>query len=257
MDKQDRDIHPLLTAAEVSLLDKVAGTEDEDLAKLRDAVWRLAKLKMQEGAFPKYAAIIDNVRCSAWASRLVEKLPVGQNRLTWVGGNTPIERYELLSLTLECPTTDLLLLARPCLRLADSVSKSTRERLADLGRLCVTVKNLPLRAEEGGKVFHAPIERSDVAHHIWQGALVDFLADENGYGIKRQPSTLSLDPRNPIAGLFGTGDLDDQYQGYPRDFGVFLASGTVVSIDIIYPILADETVVIDTGLVMARYTTKK
>lgn len=257
MDKQERDTHPLLTAAEISLLDKVAGTANEDLAKLRDAVWRLAKLKVHEGAFPKYAAIIDHVRCSAFASMLVEKLPVGRSRVIWDGGKTPAEHCPLLSLTIECPSTDLLLLSRPCLRLADSVSKSTRERLADVGRLCVTVQNLPLRSEQNDRVFHTPLDRSDVAHHIWQGSILDFLADENGYGLQRQPSTLSRDPRNPIVGLFGTGDLDEQQQAYVRDFGVFLASGTEVSIDLNYPILADETVVIDTGLVMARYTTSK
>lgn len=255
VDKQDRDIHPLLTPAEVVLLGKVAGTGDEDLAKLRDAVWRLARLKMHEGVFPKYAAVIDHVTCSAFAFMLVEKLPVGRSRLVWDGGKTPTEHCALLSTTLECPTTDLLLVARPCLRIADSVSRSTRERLADLGRLCVTVQNLPLRSLENDKMFHTPLDRSETAHHIWQGALLDFLADENGYGLQRQPSTLGRDPRNPIVGLFGTGRLDVQQQAYPDDFGVFLASGTVVSIDINYPILADETVVIDTGLVMARYTT--
>lgn len=245
----------MLTPAEVELLDKVAGTKEEDLAKLRDAVWRLSKLKMHEGVFPKYAAAIDHIACMAFACMLMEKLPVGRSRMIWDGGKTPAEHCALLSTTLECPPTDLFLIARPCLRMADSVSRSTRERLADLGRICVTVQNLPLRSLVNSKQFHTPLERSEIAHHIWQGALVDFLADENGYGMQRQQSTLSRDPKNPVVGLFGTGRLDKQLQAYPDDFGVFLASGTVVSIDISYPIMADETVVIDTGLVMARYTT--
>lgn len=252
---EDRDIHPMLTPAEVALLDKVAGTVDEDLAKLRDVVWRLSKLKMHEGTFPRYAAVIDHVTRKAFATLLVERLPVGRSRLIWDGRKTPTEQCTLLSTTIECPTTDLLLVARPCLRIADSVSRGVCERLADLGRLCVTVQNLPLRSLENDKIFHTPLERTADAHHIWQGPLADFLADEKGYGKHRQPSTLVSDPRKPVAGLFGTGSLDQYQQVYPCDIGVFLTSGTVVSIDIHYPILVDETVVVDTGLVMARYTT--
>lgn len=256
-DKKDRGSHPLLTAAEAELIDKLTESENPDLLRLLEAVRRLSKLKMHEGAFPLYAAVIDHIRCSAFAAMLVEKLPVGRSQLTWEGGKTPTEHCQLLSTTLKCPTTDLVLVARPCLRIPDSMSRDTRERLADLGRLCVTVQNLPVCSSTNNKMFHTPIERSEIAHHIWQGSLADFLADENGYGIQRQPATLSRDPRNPIEGLFGTGKLDEYQQAYPDDFGVFLASGTVVSIDINYPILKDETVVIDTGLVMARYTTKK
>jgi hypothetical protein len=212
---------------------------------------------MHEGAFPKYAAVIDHVINLAFAAKLAEKLPVGRGRLIWDGGKTPTEHCELLSMTLECPPTDLFLVARPCLRIADSVSRSTCERLADLGRLCVTVQNLPLRSLESTKKFHTPLERSETAHHIWQGALADFLADANGYGMQRQPSTLECDSSKPVVGLFGTGNLDKYQQAYAHDFGVFLASGTIVSIDIHYPILSDETVVIDTGLVMARYTTSQ
>jgi len=254
MNMEDRDIHPLLTAAEISLLDLAAGTLDEDLSKLRDIVWRLAKLKMHEGVFPKYVAVIDNVTQKAFATLLVEKLPVGRSRLIWNGEKTPTEHCALLSTTIECPPTDLLLLARPCLRIAESVPRSIRERLADLGRLCVTVQNLPLRSLENDKIFHTPLERSEGAHHIWQGRLTNFLADEKGYGMERQQTTLDVDPRKSIVGLFGTGRLDEYQQVYPHDFGIFLTNGTVVSIDIQYPILCDETVVIDTGLVMARYT---
>lgn len=258
---QSKDIgrqvsHPLLTPADAALIDKLIGTEDPDLIRLRDVVLRLSKLKMHEGAFPQYAAVIDHIKCTAFAAMLVEKLPVGRSRLTWNGEKTPTEHCQLLSTTLECPTTDLILVARPCLRIPDSTPKQTLERLADLGRLCVTVQNLPIRSEQNDRMFHTPLERSEIAHHIWQGSLQDFLADENGYGVQRQPTTLSRDPRNPIEGLFGTGNLDEQMQAYANDFGIFLSNDTIVSIDINYPILKDETVVIDTGLVMARYTTK-
>src|SRR6266849_10416894 len=111
---QDRDINPMLTPAEIELLDKAAGTGDEDLSKLRDIVWRLAKLKMHEGVFPKYSAIIDHIPGLAFAGKLVEKLPVGRSRLTWDGGKTPTENQALLSMQLECLTTDLFLVARPC-----------------------------------------------------------------------------------------------------------------------------------------------
>jgi hypothetical protein len=247
--------HPLLTPEEVELLEKVAGSADPDVAQLRDALWRLAKLKVSEGDFPKYAAMIDEERCNGYACLLVEKMPVGHGRLVWDGAKTPIENCTLMTKKLECGTSDLFLCARPCIRIAESVALETRQRLADLGNLCVTVENLPLRSLESSQMFMEPAERDGVAHHIWRGPLVDFLADENGYGVHRQPSVLRA-PRVPITGLFPSGTLDEEIHAHPADLGVFLAGGTVISVDLHYPILATETVVLDVGLVMARYEAK-
>jgi len=254
MDELKREIHPLLSPEDVTLLDKLAGSTDPELVQLRDLAWRLSKLKMHEGVFPKYVALIDHCAKSAFAIGLADKLPVGRSRLIWDGGKTPTEHCQLIEATLECPTSDAFLLARPCIRIADSVPLKTRERVADLAHLCVTVSNLPIRNADHTQVFHTPLERSEIHHHIWQGPILDFLADERGYGVQRQPTVLSA-PHTPITGLFGTGHLDDRHGAHPHDMGVFLASGTVVSIDINYPILADEIVTLDTGLVMARYTT--
>jgi hypothetical protein len=244
--------HPLLHPEELELLHEMAGTADPNLAKLRDAIWRLAKLKVSEGDFPKYAAMIDDERCIGYACLLVEKIPVGHGRLVWDGAKTPIENCTLVTKKLECGTSELFLVARPCIRIAESVMPETRRRLADLGNLCVTVQNLPLRSHESSEMFMSPAERDGVAHHIWRGPLVDFLADENGYGIHRQPSVLRA-PRIPVTGIFPSGILDEQLQAHPADLGIFLANGTVISVDLHYPILATEIVVLDTGLVMARY----
>jgi hypothetical protein len=247
--------HPLLQPDELELLHEMAETADPNLAKLRDAIWRLAKLKVSEGDFPKYAAMIDEERCNGYACKLVEKIPVGHGRLVWDGAKTPTENCTLVTKELECEAENLFLVARPCIRIAGSVALETRQRLADLGNLCVTVQNLPIRSHESSQMFMEPAERDGVAHHIWRGPLADFLADENGYGVHRQPSVLRA-PRIPVDGIFPSGVLDDQIQAHPADLGIFLANGTVISVDLHYPILATETVVLDTGLVMARYETR-
>lgn len=247
MTDKTRDIHPMLRPEDVALLDKLAGTEDLELAKLRDLVWKLSRLKVNEGYFPKYAALINPIMCNAYAVRLAEKLPVGDTKLTWNGGPYPLERYSLFKTTIECPPKDAVLLARPCFRISRNVSLETRNRLAELGKLRVTVSHLRVQDD----LLKPETRVDDASHLIWEGSVQDFLADENGYGNQRQPTVLSP---APLEGIFSSGMLDDRQAAYPADLGVFLVSGTVVSLDLQCEILDGEGLEIHAGLVMARYT---
>lgn len=250
-----REPHPLLTPDELKLLDEISGSEDPNATKLRDLVWRLARLKVSEGFFPKYVAVIDDDTLQAFACRLMAfgKVAVGQNRLVWDGSKNPTEHCPLGTKRLECHTSELFLFARPCIRFSGSMSIETRRRLADLGTICVTVENLPIRAYESSMMFMEPVKRDGIHHHVYTGPLSEFLADENGYGVHRQPATLKA-PDKYLSGVFSSGTLDDDSAAHPADLGIFLANGTIISIDLNYPILADEVVSLDTGFVMALYS---
>lgn len=249
---------PLLLPEENALLDQLQDVDDPTIVKLRNAVLRLASLKATEGVFPKYAAAIDEMRCNAFVCLLIEKIPPGHGRVIWNGDRTPDEHCSLLSVKLECEPTELFMIVRPCIRIARSVSLETRRRVADLGRLCVAVQDLPRRATPYSSKFYAvPDGESDgVHHHIWKGPIVDFLADEDGYGVHRNPISLDA-PRELVDGIMGFGNLDTEMRATKTNLGIFLPSGAVISVDLSYPILAGEELVFDTGLVMARYTFKE
>lgn len=250
-----REPHPLLTPEELQLLDQVAEAQDSNIAKLRDAVWRLAKIKVSEGFFPKYMGVIDDNTLKAFACGLVGNVSMGQGRLVWDGGKTPTEYCTLATKKLECGTSELFLVARPCIRISESVTPETRRRLAALGTLCVTVQNLPIRSDESNEMFMEPLENDGVHHHVYTGPLSNFLADESGYGVHRQPSVLKA-PEKYLSGVFSSGTVDDQINCHPADLGIFLPNGVIISVDLNYPIMADEVVTLDTGLVMARYSAK-
>lgn len=230
--------HPLLRAEDLELLERASRSDDREVLRLRDLVLRLGALKMSEGHFPTWVALINETNRCAFAIKRAEVLPVGDERLVWKGGGGAAALAQpMVRRALTCDISDAFLFLRPCVKLGRSMETRTRNRLF---------------ATAGLEIF---VENRDGKHPIWSGPLSAFAADEAGYGLHRQVPAVSY--HKPPGPVFGVGKLTASMEAVPTGEGIFIPNGATLAVDVFYAIGPDETVELSTGLVMARYTTKE
>ncbi len=215
---------------------KAGKASDEVALWLCGLIQRLARIKPTEEDFPKMAAVINPVACTAYACEFEERVPVEQE--------TPIHEFGrsgpwwILDQTVECSVTQVMLFIRPYIRVVKAPKgDDVLGRLARHARVLIEVDGVAL-------VTNGPAE--------------EHLVGPDGYGLFRKPFAFQVKEPSTRGGIYLVGILDEETQlATPGGAGCFVTNDTKIRIALSgVDLKANEEIVLSTGLVMGLYTTK-
>jgi hypothetical protein len=229
---------PLLSAEENRRIGLIIGESrkaspavtPEDVTWLCGIIRRTAYLSPDDYQFPKYLALVHQIKCEAYAIGYKETLQI-QSTVTLKAPDFPMNSVRLMDHETSDQPHDATLIVRPYIRINSP---------ADAAAILLLRKSVLKMRIDNISVLRTPVD----PHLI--------LPDGSFFG-KNRWKVMGLDHMLYLANQLG----DDQKVDANAIEGIFCANGSLIQIDILFDLAGFQgELTVTTGLVAARYTTK-